>query len=185
MTGTTLARRAAPLLFGLAVAGTAHLLTIGAIPRVIMDVAMDRIAATAGGWNRIHHAPPVDAANQRIVRSSPDLAYSTCALDLSDGPVRVTMGKGADYASLALYDFNTDNVFTLNDRAMPAEGVRVLVVSDRSPVAAAPGETLVSLTGDRGLVLIRRLAPGPAAFARVAGERAGDTCAPIGENATP
>lgn len=165
-----------PLALGVFVAVAAHLVVIGAIPQLIMGVALDRIAKVSGGWNILRHSEPVTPRTQAIVRSSPDLAYSTCALDLTKGPVRLRVAKGSDYASLALYDANTDNVFTLNDRAVPDEGVRIMVVSARSPVAAAPGEQVVSLSGNKGLMLVRRLAPTADAFERVAAERASDSC---------
>ena len=168
-----------PWLFGLAVAVLAHVVTIGMIPRLIMDVATKRIAAQSGGTNRLAAHPLTTPQNQRIVRPSPDLAYSTCALDVSRGPVRIQIGPAQDYASLAIYDSNTDNVFALNDSQVPANGARILVVGPRSPVAAAPGETVVKLSGGQGIALIRRLAPGPEAFARVQVERRLDRCGPL------
>jgi uncharacterized membrane protein len=165
-----------PFAFGLFVAIIAHLVVIDMIPNVIMNVALKRIAATAGGANKLFHAPLVTPQNQTIVRPSPDLAYSTCALDLSKGPVRVFIGKGSDYASAAFYGANTDNVFTLNDRRIGPQGAHLLIVSARSPIQAQPGEEVISLSSDRGLMLVRRLAPSPDAFVRVVTERANDTC---------
>ncbi|MCA3695553.1 MAG: hypothetical protein INF09_02715, partial [Aquidulcibacter sp.] len=46
----------------------------------------------------------------------------------------------------------------------------------RSPIAAKPGEVVVSLPSDKGLLLVRRLAPSAEAFKRVQGERAKDFC---------
>ncbi|GBF58230.1 hypothetical protein PbB2_01902 [Candidatus Phycosocius bacilliformis] len=165
-----------PLGFGLVLAVLAHLFTIGLIPSVIMNVAMKRIGEAAGGLNRISHNDMVTPQNQRIVRSSPDLAYSTCALDLSKGPVRIFLGKGADYMSAAFYAANTDNVFTLNDRKIGPKGAHIMVVSARTPLAAKPGEVVVSLPSDKGLLLVRRLSPSAEAFTRVQGERASDYC---------
>lgn len=165
-----------PLAFGSLIAVLGHLLTIGLIPSVIMNIAMTRIAEASGGINRLSHGNMVTPQNQQIVRSSPDLAYSTCALDLTKGPVRVFIGKGADYTSAAFYAGNTDNVFTLNDRKIGPEGAHIMIVSARSPLAAKPGEVVVSLPSDKGLLLVRRLAPSAEAFKRVQGERAQDYC---------
>ncbi|WP_085339423.1 DUF1254 domain-containing protein [Aquidulcibacter paucihalophilus] len=165
-----------PLAFGVLLAVLGHLLTIGLIPSVIMTIAMTRIGEASGGLNRLAHGNMVTPQNQQIVRSSPDLAYSTCALDLSKGPVRVFIGKGADYTSAAFYAGNTDNVFTLNDRKIGPEGARIMVVSARSPIAARPGEVVVSLPSDKGLLLVRRHAPSPEAFKRVQAERTQDYC---------
>lgn len=161
----------------------AHLVVIGLIPRVIMSVAMERIADRSGGWNRLLHAPRVTAQGQEIVRSSPDLAYSSCALDLTRGPVRLEIHPSGGYASIAIYGANTDTRFVLNDRQMPEAGragaqpVRLLVVGPRSPVAARPGEITVSVPSTQALVLVRRLAATPEAFARIEAVRRQDSCA--------
>jgi uncharacterized membrane protein len=157
-------------------AGLAHLVALGLVPRVIMGVAMERIAEQAGGWNKLSHAPRVTARTQRIVRSSPDLAYSTCALDLTHGPARLLVNPSGGYASVAVYGANTNTVFVLNDRDMGDRPVRLLIVGPRSPVAARPGETTVSLPSPKGLVLIRRLAPTDADYARVDSARQQDQC---------
>lgn len=162
----------------LAAAGVGHLVAIGLVPRVIMGVAMERVAGQAGGWNKLFHAPRVSADSQQIVRSSPDLAYSTCALDLTDGPVRFafTRDEGGSYASVAIYGANTDAVFVRNDREMPAGGLRLLIVGPRSPVAARPDEITVSVPSSKALVLVRRLAPDTDAFARADARRRDDSC---------
>jgi uncharacterized membrane protein len=163
--------------FGIAVAVLAHVGTVLVVPNAIMSIAMTRIGETAGGTNKLYHTPKVTPQNQTIVRPSPDLAYSICALDLSKGPVRAFIGKGSDYASAAIYGANTDNVFTLNDRQIGTEGARLLIVGTGAGDGTAAGETLVRVHGTRALLLVRRLAPSDDAFARVQRERAGDTCA--------
>jgi uncharacterized membrane protein len=163
--------------FGLLVAVVAHVGTVLVVPHAIMSIAMKRTGETAGGTNTLYHTPKVTPQNQTIVRPSPDLAYSICALDLSNGPVHAFIGKGSDYASAAIYAANTDNVFTLNDRQIGNDGARLLIAGASSGVNAKPGETLVRVQGTRALMLVRRLAPSEAAFARVEQERAADDCA--------
>lgn len=165
-----------PLAFGIFIALIAHFLTIGMLPRTIMNVAMKRISETAGGVNTLYQSAIVTPKNQTIVRSSPDIAYSTCVLDLSNGPVEVFIGKGLDYASVAFYGANTDNVVTLNDRQIGPQGARLMIVSARTPIAVAAGTQVISLPSDRGLMLVRRLAPSGEAIARVESERAKDSC---------
>jgi uncharacterized membrane protein len=165
-----------PIFLGLAIAVLAHIGAIVAIPNAIMLIAMERIAGQAGGWNTLYHMARVDARNQRIVRSSPDLAYSTCALDVSKGPVRATIGKGGDYVSVALYGDNTDNVFSLNDRAMGEQGARLFITDGNSAVTPVAGETLVRLPSSKGLLLVRRLAPSLVAFKAADLVREKDVC---------
>lgn len=165
--------------FGFLVAIVAHVATILALPNVIMNVALKRIAATASGVNNLYQSGMVTPQNQTIVRSSPDLAYSTCAFDLSDGPVRIFIGKGQDYVSAAFYGANTDNVFTLNDRNIGPQGARILVQAKGTQAQAERGEVVVTLPSKRGLLLVRRLAPTAQAVARVMNERALDSCVSV------
>jgi uncharacterized membrane protein len=167
--------------FGILVALVAHGATTLLLPSVIMSVAIKRIAQTAGGVNKLQNMPMVTPQNQKIVRSSPDLAYSTCALDLTQGPVRIFIGKGGDYASAAFYGANTDNIFTLSDRSIGPNGARILVHAAGMPAQEQPGEVVVTLPSAHGLMLVRRLAPNPQAMARVESERAKDSCVGTGQ----
>lgn len=161
------------LLIVLIVALAAHAATIAAAPYVIMDVAMKRIAG-ANGVNAWRHAPRTDYRARTVVRPSPDLAYSSCVYDLTDGPVRVYVGAGADYWSLSLYAADSDNFFVVNDRAAP-NGVDIMIV--RQGQAAPDGAQAVVSPSSRGIALVRRLAPSAEAFAAADAARQGDICA--------
>lgn len=165
--------RLAPWLFGAALAVLAHVATVAAVPYALTGVAMKRIAERGAGVNAWSFSPPVDAANQSIVRSSPDLLYAACVYDLSDGPVRVTVAPGADYVSVSVFAPNSDNVFVLNDRQAPG-GFDLLLTDD--PASAPKGPWRVVEAPRRGLVLQRRLASGAEATAAALAARAGDRC---------
>jgi uncharacterized membrane protein len=165
-----------PIGFGLVVALLANVATTALIPRVIMSVAMKRMAETAGGANTLLNMPLVTPQNQKIVRSSPDLAYSTCVLDLTNGPISIFIGKGSDYASAAFYAANTDNIFTLSDKSIGPQGARILVQAAGTQAQTGRGEVVVTLPSQHGLLLVRRLAPSAQAMARVEQERARDSC---------
>jgi uncharacterized membrane protein len=162
------------LLFLLAVA-VAHVVTVLVIPRAIMAVAFERIEKEAGGTNRLIHQPAITVTNQRIVRSSPDLAYSVCVIDLSGGPVRVRLSKGSDYLSAAFYGADTSNFATFNDRTIDGMALEALVLppGDTSSRVAAKA---IEAPSSRILLLVRRLAPDPARFKVADAERAGDVC---------
>lgn len=162
-----------------AVAVATHLAAVGAAPRLIMGEALRRIAETAGGWNRISHAPPVTPQSQQIVRSSPDLAYSTCALDLSEGPVRITVNPSPGYWSAAIYGADTDVVLVRDDREAGGQPLKLLVVGDRTPLISRPDEIVARAPGDRALLLVRRLAPDASAFKAADAARQADSCAAV------
>jgi uncharacterized membrane protein len=149
-----------------------------AAPQVIMNIAVTRVAE--GRFNVLRQTPRVTETSRQIVRPSPDLAYSACAFDLADGPVRIRAAPWGQYWSLALYASNTDNFWTGNDRAFP-NGAQIVLIAKGQTHAAAPGETVVESPSRRGIALIRRLAPRAADFAAVEQVRAQDVCARLSE----
>ncbi len=156
----------------LLVAAAAHAAFVLATPRLIMNVAIERIGE--GAFNAWRHAPRVDETARGVVRPSPDLAYSACAYDLSRGPVRVSVAPGEDYVSLSLYADNTDNYFVRSDREAP-RGIDI-VLAQRGQDLPRDAEIVFSPSA-RGLALVRRLAPDAAGFARADAARQEDTCA--------
>lgn len=166
-------------LLTLLIAAATHAAALFAAPYLVMNLAMNRIAEI-GGVNAWSFSPRVTPETQRIVRSSPDLAYASCAFDLSGGPVRIRVAPGADYASLSLYAANTDNFFSINDRKMGPGGAEVVLVGpgQAAPAGADPGQVVRSPT-TRGIALDRRLAPTAEAFAAAdAARKANNLCAP-------
>ena len=139
-----------------------HLLVVWATPRLIMNRLMDGPAAQAMNMrNQAAFPPAVDATARRVVMPSPDLLYSVCVFDVSDGPVRVRANPGLpSYWSIALYAANSDNFFVLNDRQAGAAPVDLWLVSEgpnpRDPTMPS-GARLVVSPGTRGFVLMRVL----------------------------
>jgi uncharacterized membrane protein len=169
-----------PLILALVLAGLAHVGVTVAIPHGIMAIALDRIENAAGGPNRWVHAPRVTAESQNIVRSSPDLAYSTCVADLTAGDVRILVTPWTDYVSAAVYGADTDTVAVLGDReAGPGQPLILTLRAAGRQGGPMPEGLLVEIEGTRALVLVRRLAPGEAAFARADEARRTDVCAPV------
>ncbi len=154
------------LLSGLAIAGLVHWGAIVYAPSLIMQQVFAGLSERAG-WNTMHHPPRVDATSRDVVRPSPDLLYSICAYDLTQGPVRVTAGVPDSYWSLALYADNTDNYFVLNDRQTTGGRAAVTILPPGLPSGdePAPGDGRgVRSPSTRGLVLIRTLITSEAAF---------------------
>ncbi|WP_348690333.1 DUF1254 domain-containing protein [uncultured Nocardioides sp.] len=137
-------------------------------PRVVMAVAEGRLSDQAGGDNTWLHAPRATPQNQQVVRTSPDLAYSACVWDLSEGPVRLTAPGWDRYFSLTLYQARTDNFFVASDRTSP-EGIDVLLATEDQAADATVTEEVevVVAPSTRGVALLRYLAPTPATFATV------------------
>jgi uncharacterized membrane protein len=159
------------LALGLAVAVLMHLLTVWALPRLIMREAMARIAQETAAQARAQGAPQAatgaylppstDHTQRRIVMPSPDLLYATCALDLSKGPMHITAEVAHPrYWSVALYGANSDNFFVVNDRSAAAQRLDLWVVppgADRTTMKAEDGSTVVEAPSRKVLLLMRLL----------------------------
>ena len=152
-----------------------HLLTVWALPRLIMREAMARIAQETAAQARAQGAPQAatgaylppstDHTQRRIVMPSPDLLYATCALDLSKGPMHITAEVAHPrYWSVALYGANSDNFFVVNDRSTPARSskapdldLRILPPGTERATTAADGESTVVEAPSRKVLLLMRL----------------------------
>lgn len=150
---------------GLGLAFTAvavHLLAVWAAPRLIMHRVMNapmvtELTAVQGAV----FPPAVDASSRRIVMPSPDLLYSLCVYDLTQGPLRIKARPALDsYWSVALYADNSDNFFVQNDRQTGKGLLDLWLVSEganaRAP-SVPPGARVVVSPSRRGLLLMRVL----------------------------
>ncbi|MDR3497805.1 MAG: DUF1254 domain-containing protein [Parvibaculum sp.] len=170
-----------PILFILGVAlvaGIVHVAAMRALPDIVMSRVMSKIGTDTK--NAFVSPPLATAAARTIVRPSPDLAYSTCVLDLSKGPVRVTVPLTAPYTSVALYSARTDNYFVRKDRDAAGKDLDIIVVGPGAPSPAnvPSGVDVVTAPTARGLVLVRRVVESPEAFPALDAIRHKATCAP-------
>jgi uncharacterized membrane protein len=163
-------------LLSLASAAAGYVVTVNAIPNIIMGVAIKRVSQDGRAFNVWNHGPRTTEASRAIVRPSPDLAYSSCAYDLSKGPVRITVNPWTDYYSLSLYQANTDNFWVKNDREVDGKAIDILLISKDMKVKAQAGTEVVTSPSKKGIALVRRLAPSEDAFSQAAASRQGDVC---------
>lgn len=139
-----------------------HLLVVWAAPRLIMHVLMNgSVAKTLDMNNKAAFPPPVTAQSRSVVMPSPDLLYSVCAFDVSQGPVRVRANPQlSTYWSIALYANNSDNFFVINDRNANGQAVDLWLVSKEANVGGIPtpsGSTVVITPSTTGFLLMRVL----------------------------
>lgn len=160
-----------PLAVMLAVAAGVHAITLHFAPAVIMDRAMAALAARGVALHAFTTPQRVTPQTQSVVRSSPDLYYALCRYDLTDAGARLTVTVGAwpDYESLAFFDARTDNFAILRGTGQSMT-VRLL------PPGSAPEQGAIVSPSERGVILIRRLAPTPERFAAAAEAGKRDSC---------
>jgi uncharacterized membrane protein len=142
----------------LALAIVLHLVVVWALPRVIMEVALLVVSPA----NQMNYREPVTAAHRDVVRQSPDLLYSSCHFDVSDGPVLLTAAVPDGYFSISMFTTNTDNFFAINDLMMDGAQMKLVLVREGTDYAAKQGEKVVTTPSNRGLALFRLLIEDPA-----------------------
>ena len=169
-------RWTAPLLTGALLAGASCYLGLLYTPDLLMGAAIRRVAA--GGFNRFTHAPLADETTRKIVRPSPDLAYSSCPYDVSNTPLLIDATPvSAPYWSLSIFDSRTDTVFVRN--AGQAHGMPFHVAVARAGQAVPPDYEKVTVRGDRGIALVRILVVDRAAFGALDAARRATICRPV------
>ena len=166
----------APNLVGTCVTFAAYQLALVATPRVLMAAAVKRVGAA--GMNRMTHAPLATDHARAIVRPSPDLAYSSCPFDLSDGPIRVHVPPvPSPYWSLSVFDARTDAAFVRNNRDTAGKGIDLVIARPGQPVP--PHIEAVRVDGAKGIALLRILVEDRARFAPIDAARRVATCGPV------
>lgn len=156
-----------PALLSVFVAALTYVAALWATPHVIMAKAMEKLGA--GRINTMQHQGLPNAESRFVVRPSPDLAYSICVFDLSKGPVAIdAFVPPQRYWSLSVFDANTDNIFSVNDRAV-SERYALTLSKDGA------GESL-AVPGGKGIALIRILVTDPHDLGRIDSLRRRSTC---------
>lgn len=161
------------LLIAAAVSVPAFLTTAWAMPQIIMFVAMGRFASIAGP-NQMFHAPPPTHESREVVTPSPDLAYSVCVFDLSDGPVQVIADypEGA-YWSISAYADNTDNFFIANDQTTDGPPSRFVFTTK------SDGGDMIVSPSRRGVILLRHHIADQGAITLINERRRNSICEPL------
>ncbi len=162
------------VLAALLVAIAAHFAIVTAVPSFFMNTAIDRLSAKGAHLNTWQRAPRVSENSRTIVRPSPDLQYSACPYDLSKGPLTIRVDAWPSYWSLSLYAANSDNFFIIDDREAH-DGVTITLVraGHTAPDHAA---RVVESPTDRGIALVRRLAPTQSDFDAATQASQADVC---------
>jgi uncharacterized membrane protein len=115
---------------------------------------------------------------QPVVRPSPDLAYSSCPYDLSDGPIAIDVAPvPGRYSSLSIFDAATDVIFVRNDVEAGGKPFRIIVA--RAGQAVPRGAETVRTNHDHGIALIRLLLKEPAEIGGLDAIRRQSSCGTV------
>ena len=166
-----------PILVGLIVAVITWHATLVATPFVLMAKAMDVISGGAP-VNQFGFSALATADNQPIVRPSPDLVYSTCVFDVTDGPVLIDVPSVPDsYWSVSIFDSRTDVAKVVSVRENGDKPARLALHQEEMQLEMVSGYDPVALKYDKGIVLIRILLTDPTRYAAIDAIRRKSRCA--------
>ena len=160
----------------------AHAVTLYSAPSVIMDRALTTLKNRGIALHAFTTPQRIAPQTQAVVRPPPDQSYPLCRYDLSaaGGSFKVTITAWPGYQSLSFFDDATNNFATF--RATGEK--RVIELFPRDPLAQKvadgenppTGETWQSTPSERGVALIRRLAPTPELYEAALKASEGDAC---------
>lgn len=159
--------RLLPWIFaGLFLGGIAHILSIMAMPALSKSDATTRLRS-ARPINAMTPLPLVGPGPELIPFSDPNAALGVCPFDLATGPLRIRVGSGGPYLTLAFLQPGGRIFYALSDKANPngALDVRLATAEQLQAIEAddPDDETVLELRVtspvQSGVVLIRALAP--------------------------
>ncbi len=122
------------LLLGLVGGVIVHIVAILLVPRV---AGADVIAAfeslgPPGRFVTIEQSSVVGVATPFL---DPDFVYALCRVTLTDGPARISATLTAELWSVAVYDRDGTNLFSVNDQTAGRSAIDLLVLRDEDLAA--------------------------------------------------
>lgn len=154
---------------GAILGGIIHIVAVLVLPGYATGDAWHRLARF-GGFNQLHILPTATPFGQAIADMDPALEYAICRFDISEGPLRIDAVVPPVYWSVAIYDRNAGNYYTLNNRSAGGDTVRLWVADQEQilqilpdtpadAVASVPDILLVKSPERYGLAILRAMVP--------------------------
>ena len=147
------------------------------LPLIEMATTRARAAARGARLNTLYHVHKLaDYKAREVTTPNNDTLYSTVQLDLSQGPVTLTLpATGERYLSVALMDAYTNNFAILGTRTTGPDGGAFLLLGpqDASPASQAQAPTIVRSPTNLVWALARILVDGPDDMAAAKAVQAG------------
>ena len=168
------------LLAGLLLGAGIHIAAVLMVPLFAVNDAWGSVPALgADGEFHTLPAPSPDTAGEH----DPHLMEAVCRFSLDEGPVRIVATLPDGFWSLAIFDRQSRNVYSLNDRAGDAVRLDVVIMSPEQE--AALGEPRLTALGNAivatlpigaGIAMIRVFLPDRASIPAARASLAGADC---------
>jgi uncharacterized membrane protein len=134
-----------------------HIAFVAFLPKLIMVFYFYTTTSAGYEENKIYHAPPINSSQRTVVLPSPNLLYSFCIYDVSEGPLLIEAKVPENtYWSVSFYDSFTNNFFTINDRQVKGMA-KILLVKEGTEVKT--DAIVVRAKDEHGFVLFRTFIP--------------------------
>jgi len=153
------------IVLGLVGAGIVHIAVLLMLPSYSERDIWSRLSAVAGPY-AVVRLDSNALGGRSPAPANPFLVPAACRFDLADGPVRVQSPDTIPFWSLAIYDNNGLNVFSITDRTATDRVLDIVTLSTeqmqqvRSGVPDELGRSVFIETGlEEGIVLVRVFAP--------------------------
>lgn len=107
------------------------------LPLIEVAAVRQRVLNSTPANVLFHQRDLTTVATQKVTSPNNDTLYSRAVLDLSRGPVELTLpASGARYQSVALMDMFTNNFAVLGTRTTGTEGGRFIIAGPTGPAPA-------------------------------------------------
>lgn len=161
-----------------------HIFTLKTVPGLIMKKAMQSLQAKGLPMHKFVLGGRVTPQTQTVVRPAPDLVYSICLFDfsLTNKPLEIRAGFWADYGSVSFFDARTNNFATVRigaDGENADAKIYLITKGIDKPTGSQGGAQIIISPSERGLILIRRLAPTAEKYQQVQAVAKADLCQPL------
>lgn len=156
------------LLTGLIGAALLHIIIILSLPHFTGRDAFTRVKML-GPSHRFISLP--DLSDKRadaggLSNVDPFLKVAVCHFDLTLAPIRLLAPAGPSFWSMAVYDQDSNEVFSMNDRTSVGGDLDALVASPvqvaqirKAPGAALTQSIIVEHRGTTGYIVLRTMVP--------------------------
>lgn len=167
--------RGGKLALVLGVALGTHVAALVFVPRALFVSVVGKPFEGAGVNELGHRALPKPGMG--AWGPSPDLLYSKCLYDVSEGPLRITTAVPEGYWSMSVYASNTDLVAVVDDRELPSRRFDAVLALEGQP---APGALrVIRVPSPHGVAFFRTLVSEPSEEPRLDALRREGSCGPL------
>ncbi|MBX9647284.1 MAG: DUF1254 domain-containing protein [Xanthobacteraceae bacterium] len=171
------------IIAGVLLGGVVHLVSVLALPRIASQDAYSRLTPTTRE-NTVTQLPLADPANSPLPFMDPAFAMAICRYDLSGGPIKLTVPVSQAYTSVSFYTRNEVAYYAINDRSAGRKVIELDLMTETQHNAlpedeevTAADRLIIDSPTEKGLILLKALAPEPGLMPQAQASLAASRCA--------